>query len=151
MSSPATFTPRSDVPVDRRPRATPQPTTPAGHDAAWGLSRGDRWFLAVMLAVLAGLLTTHARRDVARNAAPVTVVRPPDAAEYIFQLDPNTATWVEWTQLDGIGATLAKRIVADRQQHGSYRTVEDLGRVKGIGAKTLDKLRPHLTFADAAP
>jgi competence protein ComEA len=103
-----------------------------------------------MLAVLAGLLAMHARREAVRNAAPVTVVHAPEAAqaEYVFQLNPNAATWVEWAQLDGIGATLAKRIVADRQTHGPYRTVDDLGRVKGIGAKTLDKLRPHLTFAE---
>jgi competence protein ComEA len=154
MSSPATFPPRSDVPVDRRPRATPsgsQPTIPADSAAAWGLSRGDRWFLALMLAVLAGLLAMHARRETIRNAAPVTVVRAPEAAEYVFHLDPNTATWVEWTQLDGIGPTLAKRIVADRQERGPYRTIDDLGRVKGIGAKTLDKMRPHLMFGDAAP
>jgi competence ComEA-like helix-hairpin-helix protein len=102
-----------------------------------------------MLAVLAGLLAMHARREAVRNAAPVTIVPAPEAvpAEYVFQINPNAATWVEWAQLDGIGATLAKRIVADRQTHGPYCTVDDLGRVKGIGAKTLDKLRPHLTFA----
>lgn len=102
-----------------------------------------------MLAVLAGLLALHVRRDAQRQAAPVTIVHAAEPADYVFQLDPNAATWVEWTQLDGIGPTLAKRIVEDRASHGPFTTIEDLRRVKGIGVKTLDKLRPHLTFAEA--
>jgi len=102
-----------------------------------------------MLAVLAGLLTLHARRDAVRNAEPVTVVRTEtEAVDYVFQIDPNAATWVEWSQLDGIGPTLAKRIVEDRKTNGPFLTAGDLNRVKGIGPKTLDKLRPHLAFGE---
>ncbi|MBA3313318.1 MAG: helix-hairpin-helix domain-containing protein [Planctomycetota bacterium] len=63
---------------------------------------------------------------------------------YNFRLDPNTATWVELAQLDGVGETLAVRIVEDREANGPFRTLDDLDRVKGIGAKTLDRLRPYL-------
>jgi competence protein ComEA len=147
MSSPSTLPPRSKTTVERSPSSAMG--VPAVPVSVWGLCRGDRWFLAIMLAVLVGLLAMHARRDAVRQAAPVTMTRAPDAEPYVFRLDPNTATWVEWTQLSGIGPTLARRIIDDRQTNGPYRTVEDLRRVKGIGVKTLEKMRPHLIFAEA--
>jgi competence protein ComEA len=50
-------------------------------------------------------------------------------------------------QLPGIGPTLAKRIVEERQRR-PFASVDELRRVKGIGVKTLDRLRPHVTAAD---
>ena len=44
-------------------------------------------------------------------------------------------------KLPGIGPTLAKRIVETREAE-PFRSVEDLRRVRGIGVKTLEKLRP---------
>ncbi|HEX6984927.1 MAG TPA: helix-hairpin-helix domain-containing protein [Planctomycetaceae bacterium] len=64
--------------------------------------------------------------------------------EHVYRLDVNEATWVEFAQLDGIGETLAMRIVEDRETNGPFRSVEDLDRVKGIGPKTLERLRPYL-------
>jgi competence protein ComEA len=46
--------------------------------------------------------------------------------------------------LDGIGPTLAKRIVAYRQAHGGFRSVDDLREVEGIGEKRLAALRKAL-------
>lgn len=60
-------------------------------------------------------------------------------------LDLNTATAAQLEHLPGIGPALAARIIADRTQHGPYATVDQLDRVKGIGPKTLEKLRPHIT------
>ncbi len=58
----------------------------------------------------------------------------------------NTATWVEWIQLQGIGEMLAHRIVEDREQNVPYRSIDDLQRVKGIDPKIVEKLRPWLTL-----
>ena len=41
---------------------------------------------------------------------------------------------------------MAQRIIDYREQYGEFASVEDLQKVKGIGAKTLEKLRP---FVDA--
>ena len=64
--------------------------------------------------------------------------------EHSYRIDINSASWVELSQLDGIGESLALRIVEDRETNGPFRSVEDLDRVKGIGTKTLDRLRPYL-------
>jgi competence protein ComEA len=65
-------------------------------------------------------------------------------------LDPNRASLGELQRLPGIGPTLAQRIVAERSGE-PFRAAEDLRRVRGIGPKTLEKIRPYLTFADRSP
>lgn len=62
-------------------------------------------------------------------------------------VDLNSATEAQLQQLPGIGPTRAKAIVEDRNQHGPFASVEDLGRVKGIGEKTIVELKPLVTVA----
>jgi competence protein ComEA len=59
------------------------------------------------------------------------------------KLDLSTATAEELSQVPGLGKVLAARIVESRQAQ-PFRTVDDLRRVKGIGVKTLDTIRPYL-------
>jgi len=64
----------------------------------------------------------------------------------------NSATWVEWTQVPGIGHVLARRIVEEREAHGLYQRVEDLARVKGIGPRRIEAMRKFIrTEAKTAP
>lgn len=62
------------------------------------------------------------------------------------QVAINQATSQELTQLPGIGASLALRVIQYRQQKGPYRKAEDLLQIKGIGKKKLEKLKPFLKF-----
>lgn len=57
----------------------------------------------------------------------------------------NTATSDELQTLDGIGPAMASRIIEYRQTNGNFTSVDDLGNVSGIGEKTLEKLRPHVS------
>jgi competence protein ComEA len=61
-----------------------------------------------------------------------------------FEVDLNQADWPELVQLPGIGETLARRIVESRQRDGRFLDHEDLQRVRGIGPKTLQRIRPYL-------
>lgn len=67
----------------------------------------------------------------------------------LFRVEINSATWVEWMQLDGIGETMAHRIVADREANGPFRSIDEVQRVRGIGPATLDRIRPWLTMGHA--
>lgn len=61
------------------------------------------------------------------------------------QVDLNAATVNDLIRLPGIGPVLAKRIVEYREANGPFKRLQDLRKVKGIGAKTYEKLAPLLT------
>ena len=52
-------------------------------------------------------------------------------------------------ELQGVGLTKAKAIVDYREQHGPFKRVEDLMKVKGIGEKSLEKIRPYVRVGKA--
>lgn len=58
----------------------------------------------------------------------------------------NRATKAEFDSLVGIGPVIAGKIVTYRNQNGSFMAIEDLLKVSGIGAKTLERIRPRLTL-----
>lgn len=78
---------------------------------------------------------------------PATPVSPPaTAAVSGGKINVNSATAEQLETLPGIGPVLAKSIIEDRQRRGPFRSLADLDRVKGIGPKTLENLRPHVTI-----
>jgi competence protein ComEA len=56
-------------------------------------------------------------------------------------LDLNTATVEQLDELDGIGPATAQQIVAYREEHGGFGSVEELDQVPGIGETRLAALR----------
>ena len=48
----------------------------------------------------------------------------------------------------GVGIKRAEAVVAYREAHGPFRSVEELAGVKGIGAKTVEKNRDRLTVGE---
>lgn len=80
-------------------------------------------------------------------------VRPtdhlPGAARH--RVDLNAADKAELLQVPGIGPSLADAILAHRQGRGTFTAVDDLNEVRGVGGKTLDKLRPWLTVEESTP
>lgn len=56
----------------------------------------------------------------------------------------NTADKETLTLLPGIGPVTAEAILAYRQANGDFKSIDDLTKVKGIGEKSLAKLKPYL-------
>jgi competence protein ComEA len=56
----------------------------------------------------------------------------------------SSATVEQLDALDGVGPTLAARIVEWRQAHGGFASVDQLDEVPGIGEGRLEALRPHV-------
>lgn len=59
-------------------------------------------------------------------------------------LNINTASAKELQTLPSVGERMAKRIIDYRTQHGDFASVDALQDVKGIGPKTIEKLRPFV-------
>lgn len=54
-------------------------------------------------------------------------------------------------ELQGIGLSRAHAIVAYREKNGSFKSADELRKVKGIGAKTLERNRPNIRVDGADP
>ncbi len=107
---------------------------------------------AACLVALALALVLRAQRI----PAPDPAIAMQNASAVAAGVNPNTAPAAELTVLPGIGPGRAKAIVAFREANRDpagpgepvFHRPEDLQKVSGIGPKTVEKLRPWLTFDD---
>ncbi len=60
----------------------------------------------------------------------------------------NRANEGELVSLDGIGSSKAQAIILYRDMFGDFKTVDELAKVKGIGAKTVEKNQRRLSVRD---
>jgi competence protein ComEA len=74
-----------------------------------------------------------------RGAAAPPAAASAQASTAIVHL--NSATLEQLEGLDGIGPSLAARMVAWRLAHGGFHSIDDLGQVPGIGPARLEALR----------
>lgn len=94
-------------------------------------------FLSALLAVgLFSLSIAQAQETITEDKS----------APLVYEVNINTADAEQLaSSLQGIGASRAAAIVAYRQEHGSFKSVDDLKLVKGIGDSTLEANRNLLT------
>ncbi len=77
-----------------------------------------------------------------RPPATTAATRTPSALAIV---NINTASKEELEALPAIGPAIAQRIIDDRAALGPYKQIEDLARVRGISARTIDQLRDRIT------
>lgn len=92
--------------------------------------------------VLIPFLSTPVPTRDPNQPAPIDQARPSAVAGPI---NINTATAAELDTLPGIGPAIAARIVAYRDSHGAFASVDELADVSGISARMVDNLRPLIT------
>lgn len=61
------------------------------------------------------------------------------------KLDINTATLEQLQLIDGIGPSLAQRIIDYRTENGDFKAIEELMNVSGIGEKKFEVMKPYIT------
>ena len=84
----------------------------------------------------------------ARTAADKLSTAGGKAATATEPVDLNTADEATLQALQGIGAVKAKAIISYRQQHGPFKSVDDLKKVSGIDDKLLAQLKDHVTVGE---
>ncbi len=60
------------------------------------------------------------------------------------RVNVNTADVEEWKSLPGIGDYRAAQIVAFRESHGPFRSIEEVRYVKGIGPRVFGEIEKFL-------
>jgi competence ComEA-like helix-hairpin-helix protein len=63
----------------------------------------------------------------------------------IHPVNLNTASSAELQQVPGIGPSTAGKILQMRKSYGTFKSVDDLLAIRGIGAKRLEKMRKYLS------
>jgi len=86
------------------------------------------------------LITLPALAATAQSQTPAAVAAPSTPSKPLLNL--NTATIEQLETLPGIGRKVAERIIEYRTKSGSFKRIEDLMNVKGIGEKSFLKLKP---------
>ena len=76
-----------------------------------------------------------------RGGTPATAAAAAPGAAATGPIALASATQAQLEELDGIGPTLAARIIEYRDAHGGFSSVEELGEVDGIGEVRLEALR----------
>ena len=110
--------------------------------------------IAAPIVILLPLGIWAAISSAGRVPVPANGGTAPAAVANDSRINPNTAPWYELTALPRIGETMARRIVAYREEQRSdsnpdapvFRRAEDLANVHGIGPKTVERLRPYVKF-----
>lgn len=104
--------------------------------------------LAFLLVVYAGIRFIPRRPPEIPSPKTVTLevtIAPVEFRELLPRLDLNSATAAELEELPGIGPELARRIIAYREAHGPFRSVEELLNVPGIGPAILERIQDLVT------
>ncbi len=67
-------------------------------------------------------------------------------ASTLGKININTASITQLDSLPGIGPVYAQRIIDYRDQVGGFKSIEQIVNVKGIGPKTVEKIRDRITI-----
>jgi len=89
--------------------------------------------------------TTNFKLSPTPSSTSKTKSATPSKANNTSPVNINTANLEELCTLSGIGEVKAQAIIDWREENGSFETIEDIMKVKGIGAKTFEKNKDRLT------
>jgi competence protein ComEA len=99
-------------------------------------------FMPIALPVIAAEPAATQKQEPAKAAAPPAKKAPGLEG----QININTATADQLLLLPGVGKKTADVIIEYRTKNGNFKAVDDITKVKGIGAKKLEKIKGYLVL-----
>lgn len=115
----------------------PLPTSSSAEPAVW--PRAAQFATVALLGLAAILVAVYAYGSMRYGSRPTELQR---GKELVYRVDLNRASRAELRNLPGVGDKLAERIDEHRRNVASFRSVDDLLAVPGIGPAILQKVRP---------
>ena len=131
---------------------TPAAGASAPKDSARCARRAPRSYarprhdLALVVAVLGALLAASWLRSPSAGDIALELSELPEA-----RIDVQSADWYEWTLLEGIGEARARWIVRHREEHGPFRSLEDLRAIPRLPAGWVEAAAPFLELPAESP
>ena len=111
----------------------------------------DSLFEAATLEMKEKIRLQDSIHAVEESRAPADSVSLKDVLFSGGKVNINTASQEELERLPRIGPAMAQRILTYRQTHGPFKKIEDLVNIKGIGPKTLDRLKDKVSLDPSGP
>jgi len=99
-------------------------------------------FMLIALPVIAAEPAAPQQQEPAKAAAPAAKKAPGLEG----QININMATAEQLVLLPGVGKKTADAIIEYRTKNGNFKAVDDIAKVKGIGAKKLEKIKKYLVL-----
>ena len=117
-------------------------TTETTSGTAAALSMGTT-SVSVTTTVTTTVTRVSTTKATVTTTAVVTETETETVSEFL-RLDLNKATAAELALLNGIGDTKAAAIIAYREEHGVFRSIEERMQVGGIGQETFEAIKEHI-------
>jgi len=114
------------------------------------LRRADQGTVAALILLGVGALVANWTYRGGLHAGVVEI----DSASPLpltWQVDVNSADWLELSVLPDVGDQLAREIVENRRRFGPFLSPTDLRRVRGVGPRTVARIEPYLAPFPARP
>lgn len=141
---------KADLQRDQQPKSTLLSRLFESRSADW-----TRTPAAIFASIFLGLVSVggvvwsiQRAQQIQEPIVPESIQVSDEPMGVIHLVDINSANAQELDLLPEIGPSLASRIVEDRETHGRFETIESLDRVKGIGPKTIEKIRALVILGD---
>ena len=115
------------------------------------MRKGDALFFAGSVALMLLVGATGSFRFRAANVNRLVPIATREGEYFCLEdgnllLHINAASEEMLCQLDGVGPALAERIVAWREMEGSFTSLDDLAKVRGVGKALLKTLADKICF-----
>ena len=120
------------------PVLSDQPTTTAATESTTA---------AAATTAASTVLTTSAVSTTSAAATTTAATTLSHSGERGGMLNLNTATKEQLMTINGIGEAFADRIIAYRDSHGGFQSVEELRNISGIGEKRYNKWSVYFTVS----